>query len=120
VKGEKRDLGASVAARLLNQKRQTGGDYQTIVESFCYERFLYRLGQSDLRERYVLKGAMLLRLWADQPYRSTRDLDMLRVGDGSFASIREDVSAICRMKVEPDGVEFDPKKRISRTAFSRR
>ncbi len=107
MKGEKRNLAASVAARLLNQKRQTGGDYQTIVESFCYERFLYRLGQSDLRERYVLKGAMLLRLWADQPYRSTRDLDVLRLGDGSFVSIRADVATICRTEVEPDGVEFD-------------
>lgn len=107
MKGEKRNLAASVAARLLNQTRRTGGDYQNLVESFCYERFLYRLGVSELRERYVLKGAMLLRLWADQPYRSTRDLDMLRRGDGSFGPIRADVATICRMEVEPDGVEFN-------------
>lgn len=39
----------------------------------------------------VLKGAMLLRLWSDQPYRATRDLDLLRKGDGSYDAIRMDV-----------------------------
>jgi hypothetical protein len=55
----------------------------------------------------VLKGAMLLRLWADQPYRATRDLDLLRKGDGSIDAIRRDVKAICEIQVEADGVEFD-------------
>jgi len=72
----KGDLGASVAARLLNRARQTGDEHQTLLTSYCLERFLYRLGMSDRRERFVLKGAMLLRLWSDQPYRATRDLDL--------------------------------------------
>ena len=38
---------------------------------------------------------MLLRLWSDQPYRATRDLDLLRQGDGSLAAIRSDVQEIC-------------------------
>lgn len=65
----KSDLPASVAARLLNRSKQTGDVYQTLLTSFCLERFLYRLGKSDARERFVLKGAMLLRLWSDQPCR---------------------------------------------------
>lgn len=73
-----RNLPASVAARLLNQAKQTGDDYQTLLTSFCFERFLYRLGQSPASERFVLKGARLLRLWSAQPYRATRDLDLLR------------------------------------------
>ena len=106
--GQSRNLSASVAARLLNRAKQTGDVYQTLLTSFCFERFLYRLGVSDVRERFVLKGAMLLRLWSDQPYRATRDLDLLRKGDGSFESIRRDVWAICTTKVEPDAVVFDP------------
>ena len=50
---------------------------------------------------------MLLRLWSDQPYRATRDLDLLRRGDGSFDAIRADRRAICATTVEPDAVEFD-------------
>ncbi len=72
----KADLAASVAARLLNRARQTGDDYQTLLTSYCLERFLYRLGVSDLRDRFVLKGAMLLRLWSERPYRATRDLEV--------------------------------------------
>jgi len=106
--GPTRNLGASVAARLLHRAKQSGDVYQTLLTSFCFERFLYRLGVSDTRERFVLKGAMLLRLWSDQPYRATRDLDLLRKGDGSFEAIRSDVQEICTAQVEPDGVVFDP------------
>ncbi len=103
----KTNLPASVAARLLHRARETGDVYQTLLTSFCFERFLYRLGESAARERFVLKGAMLLRLWSDQPYRATRDLDLLRKGDGSLAAIRSDVQEICAISVEPDGIEFD-------------
>jgi hypothetical protein len=108
MKEGKRNLPASVMARLVNRADQTGNDAQTLLRSFCFERFLYRLGVSRVRERFVLKGAMLLRLWSDHPYRPTRDLDLLRVGDGSFAAIRIDVEEICSTSVAPDAVEFEP------------
>ncbi len=103
----KDNLPASVAARLLHRAKQTGDVYQTILTTFCLERFLYRLGKSEARDRFVLKGAMLLRLWSDQPYRSTRDLDLLRKGDGSFEAIHGDIQTICACPVEADAVEFD-------------
>lgn len=102
----KRNVAASVAARLLNQARQSGDDYQTLLTAYAYERFLYRLGISELHDRFVLKGAMLLRLWSDRPYRATRDLDLLRQGDGSFDAIRSDLRTICEVAVAPDGIVF--------------
>lgn len=63
MKEKKRNLPASVTARLLNQARQTGTDYQILLTNFCFERFLYRLGESQARDRFVLKGAMLLRVY---------------------------------------------------------
>jgi len=104
MKKEKSNLAASVTARLLNRARQTGDDYQTLLTSFCFERFLYRLGVSSVRERFVLKGAMLLRLWSEHAYRATRDLDLLRRGDGSFNAIRADIETICSAEVEPDAL----------------
>jgi hypothetical protein len=50
---------------------------------------------------------MLLRIWSEHPYRTTRDLDFLRRGDDSAAAIREDIQAICRTAVEHDGLVFD-------------
>lgn len=106
--GPKGNLPASIAARLLNRAKQTGDDYQVLLASFCFERFLHRLGMSGVRDRFILKGAMLLRLWSDRPYRATRDLDLTRRGDGSHEAIREDIRRICSTSVEEDGVVFDP------------
>lgn len=103
-----RNLPASVLARLLERARRTGDDYQVLLTAFVCERFLYRLGVSSVRSRFVLKGAMLLRVWSDQPYRATRDLDLLRQGDGSTEAIRADVEAVCATEVEPDGLAFEP------------
>ncbi len=104
---QKRNLPASVLARLLQRARRTGDDYQVLLGAFITERFLYRLGVSSVRNRFVLKGAMLLRLWSEQPYRSTRDLDLLRRGDSPPDAIRTDVETICGAEVEPDAVTFD-------------
>jgi len=101
------DLAASVMARLLNRANETGDDHQSLLTSYCLERFLYRVGVSDRRNRFVLKGAMLLRLWSDRPYRTTRDLDFLRRGDEGFDAIREDLRAIAATPAPPDAVAFD-------------
>ncbi|MEX0958526.1 MAG: nucleotidyl transferase AbiEii/AbiGii toxin family protein [Burkholderiales bacterium] len=103
----KTDLAASVAARLLNRARQTGDDYQALLTSYCLERFLYRLSVSDRRDRFVLKGAMLLRLWSERPYRATLDLDLLRRGDGAFDAVGEDLRAIVATPVPLDAVDFE-------------
>lgn len=103
----KANLAASVAARLLNRARQTGDDYQALLTTYCIERFLYRLAVSSLGDRFVLKGAMLLRLWSEQPYRATVDLDLLRRGDGAFDAIRDDLRTIVATPVPPDAVTFD-------------
>jgi predicted nucleotidyltransferase component of viral defense system len=104
-----KNLSVSVLARLLNLAEQTGDNYQVLLAKFVSERFLYRLGRSALRDRFVLKGAMLLRIWSAHPYRATRDLDLLRRGEGDAEAIRADVEAICATKVDPDGIEFDGK-----------
>ncbi|HXI13810.1 MAG TPA: nucleotidyl transferase AbiEii/AbiGii toxin family protein [Thermoanaerobaculia bacterium] len=107
TKKEPANVAASVMNRLLNQSKRTGDDYQTMLIAYVCERFLFRLGSSAARERFVLKGAMLLRVWSEQPYRSTRDLDLLRRGDGTAEAIRRDFEMICTTPVEADGLVFD-------------
>jgi hypothetical protein len=104
---EPRDRSASVRARLLNLARDRGEDFQITLRNYLFERFLYRLSRSELRERFVLKGAMLLRLWADQPYRATVDLDLLSRGNPDPDSVARDIAAICRTGVPDDAVVFD-------------
>lgn len=107
TRDEIRNMPASVLARLLGLAKKTGDDYQTLLVAYASERFLFRLGASALRDRFILKGAMLLRAWSEHPYRATRDLDLLRLGNGSAEAIRRDVEAVCATPVAPDGLEFD-------------
>jgi predicted nucleotidyltransferase component of viral defense system len=104
---ELKDRPASVRARLLNLARERGEDFQITLRNYLFERFLYRLSRSELRERFVLKGAMLLRLWANQPYRATVDLDLLSRGNNDPDSVGRDVAAVCGTAVPDDAVDFD-------------
>lgn len=104
---EVRNVGASVRARLLDRARAEKMDFQILLTRYALERLLYRLSVSDQRERFVLKGAMLFATWRDDPFRPTRDLDLLGHGDPDPAAIAESVRAICSVAVPDDGVVFD-------------
>jgi hypothetical protein len=79
-----------------------------ILERYGAERFLFRLGESAEQGRFVLKGAMLFQLWAEQEFRSTRDVDLLAHGSTDHASIRQCIESICAVECPEDGVRFDP------------
>jgi Nucleotidyl transferase AbiEii toxin, Type IV TA system len=108
VKREVTNVAASVRNRLLDRARTTQTEFGVILRRYFFERFLYRLGRSPAGTRFVLKGAMLLQLWSDHPYRATADLDLLRRGGADDESIRRDIEMILQQPVEPsDGVVFD-------------
>ncbi len=54
------DYSASVLARLLNHSRSHKENYQSVLIRYVIERFLYRLGQSEYKDSFLLKGAQLL------------------------------------------------------------
>lgn len=101
------DVAASVRARLYNRSRETGEDFQFLLERYAGERFLYRLGESAYRDRFVLKGAMLFALWADRLYRPTRDLDFSGYGGSDPAEVVAALEEVCRLDVADDGVDYD-------------
>lgn len=106
---EGRNVGASVRARLLDRARTEKSDFQNLLTRYALERLLYRLSVSDQRDRFVLKGAMLFAAWRDDPFRPTRDLDLLGHGDPDPTAIIASVRAICSVAVPDDGVVFDIK-----------
>jgi hypothetical protein len=84
-----RNTGASVRALLLKRAEQTGSDFQILLTRYAIERLLYRLSVSPQRDQFILKGAMLFATWVTDPFRPTRDLDLL----GSGVSSAEDMAA---------------------------
>ena len=101
------NVGASVRQRLLNLRDQTGEDAQALFIQFAIERFLYRLSRSALSDRFVLKGAMLFRVWSGSLHRPTRDVDLLGFGDPTPDSVTAMISQIIATAVEDDGIAFD-------------
>lgn len=101
------DVAASVRARLLNQAKNAREEFERTLVRYADERLLYRLGASAARERCVLKGASLLTAWMHDPYRATRDVDLLATGSPDAASIRGILDEICAVSCTADGLRFD-------------
>ena len=103
----KKDISASVRARLLNIAKAEGSDFNTVLVRYGLERMLYRIGQSEYANQFLLKGALLFTLWYDMPHRATRDMDLLGFGDNGLAYIQQLFINICSDNAE-DGLVFIP------------
>ena len=102
------NVAASVCRRLLNLGQTRGADYNALLTQYAIERFLYRLSKSELADRFVLKGAMLFRVWAADLHRPTKDLDLLGFGDATPDAVATAVRQIVTTTVPDDGLRFDP------------
>ncbi len=102
----KRNVAASVRARLLNRSRADGADFQFLLQRYASERFLYRLGLSSHRDDFVLKGATLFPLWGGTLYRATRDMDFTAYGDSAVERVRAALVQVGSIAVD-DGIAFD-------------
>lgn len=105
AKKETKDMGASVKARLTGIAKQRGEDVQSVLVRYGVERFLYRLSESEYKDRFLLKGAALFSLWFDAPHRPTKDLDLLGFGPSDIPTLEDTIKSICGVKTE-DGLEF--------------
>lgn len=107
-KDRPRNLAASVRHRLLELAHEQGAEFHLVLTRYVIERLLYRLSQSEHADQFVLKGAMLFRLWSDHPHRPTRDLDLLGKGEPSLEALAKVFRDVCGTEVEADGLTFDP------------
>ena len=102
-----KNVAASVHQRLLNLARQSGRPFNELAQYYALERWLYRLAQSDYRNQFVLKGALMLLVWKIPVTRPTRDIDLLARVSNNLESVREVIATICQVPTEGDGMFFD-------------
>jgi len=100
------NVAASLRAKLLEHARETKQDFQFTLDRWIGERFLFRLGQSERRDQFVLKGATLFLIWKGQLPRPTRDIDFLGYGPPEVEKVIAQVKDICSVKAD-DGILFD-------------
>jgi hypothetical protein len=69
------NLSASIHQKLLNKAAAEHRPFNELLQYYAIERFLYRLGQSPYRQRFVLQGALVFLAWQAPLPRPTRDMD---------------------------------------------
>ncbi len=103
-----RNVPASVRTRLLNEAKASGDSFDQVLQYFAIERFLYRLSQTPWSERFIVKGAVMLRAWDGSRSRPTRDIDVLGRVDNSPETIERAVRECLSIECPDDGLVFYP------------
>jgi len=71
------------------------------------ERFLFRLSESSYQDRFILKGALLLKVWEIAEARATVDIDTLAKTSNSLENILSIIKTLCELTPSiDDGVVF--------------
>ena len=101
-----KNVAASVRQRLLNKARAENRPFDELLQYYAMERFLYRLSKSEHKDKFILKGAMMLRVWDVSMTRPTKDIDFLGITSNDISNIMGLLKDICRVPVEADGLNF--------------
>ena len=102
-----KNIAASVRQKLLNRARSDKRPFAELLQYYAMERFLYRLSQSAYSKNFILKGALMLRVWRSPEFRPTMDIDMLGKTSNDETNIVSQISEILNITVDPDGLTFD-------------
>ena len=98
---------ASIRQRLLNKARNDHRPFNELLQYYAMERFLYRLSISPHGNRFILKGALMLRAWNLSELRPTMDIDLLGKTRNEEAGISAQIKEILALVTPPDGLAFD-------------
>ena len=99
-----KNMSASVRQRLLNLAKRDRRPFSELLQYYAMERFLYRLSRSVHADRFVLKGALMLRVWRSPELRPTMDIDILGRTNNQQAEIVSQIQDISNEDVEEDGL----------------
>ncbi len=97
----------SLKAKIRNIAKQKNIPAQVILQNYMFERLLVRLSISEYKEKFVLKGGMLVAAIVGLDNRATMDLDTtLKNLPLTPEAIRSALEDICNIKFD-DGVVFE-------------
>ena len=97
----------SLKARLRNLAKEKGLPAQVILQNYMFERLLVRLAQSEYKDKFVLKGGMLVAAIVGLDNRATMDLDAtLKNLPLTPEAIQAALTSVCAVPID-DGVTFE-------------
>jgi len=100
-------LAHSIQVRLKAKAEAEGRPFAEVLDLYGIERLLHRLGRSEHRDRFILKGALLIRHWLGSDTRPTRDIDLMGPSPLDAQLVRQVLGDVLKTGVEEDGLEFD-------------
>ena len=93
----------SLKAKIRNIARKKNIPAQVILQNYMFERLLVRLSASEYKEKFVLKGGMLVAAIVGLDNRATMDLDTtLKNLPLTPEAIRSALEQICAIPLEDD------------------
>lgn len=96
----------SLKAKIRNVAKQKNIPAQVILQNYMFERFLVRLSASEYKEKFILKGGMLVAAIVGLDNRATMDLDTtLRNLPLKPDIIRSALEQVCTVPLD-DGIIF--------------
>ena len=94
---------------IRNLSREKTADAQLLMRNYMMERFLERISLAEYRDKFILKGGMLVAAMVGLDARSTMDLDATVKGANvNVEDIENLISAIVTVPID-DGVTFQLK-----------
>lgn len=97
----------SLKAKIRNIAKQKNIPAQVILQNYMFERLLVRLSVSEYKEKFVLKGGMLVAAIVGLDNRATMDLDTtLKNLPLTPEAIRSALEQVCAISFD-DGVVFE-------------
>lgn len=97
----------SLKAKIRNIAKKKNIPAQVILQNYMFERLLVRLSHSDYKDKFVLKGGMLVAAIVGLDNRATMDLDTtLKNLPLTPEKIRKALEIICAIPFD-DGVSFE-------------
>ena len=96
-------------ALIRNLAKKNAADAQLLMRNYMMERFLERISISEYRDKFILKGGMLIAAMVGFNARSTMDIDATVKGANvSIKDVGDMIENIISVPVE-DGVTFEIK-----------
>lgn len=95
----------SLKSKIKNYARENNIAAQVVLQNYMFERFLERLSKSEYKQKFIIKGGILVAAIIGLDIRSTMDLDTT-VRNISFSkeNILESVKAICNINLNDETI----------------
>ena len=93
---------------MLNISKETPYDYNIMLARYVQERMLYRLSESQYKDRFFLKGGALLYAYSQMKSRPTLDIDFLiKNMSNDKEKIKKVFREVLSIECAEDALSFD-------------